>query len=423
MGMAQKLTILVVIQITLIISSFFTLAYFESQTVLAGNAVNVAGKNRVLTNEVTLEILGVDSGGTASQGRVLAAIEDLEQNVHFLKNGGDLDGIEITPLAPRFEPEWEDVVEKLAAYKGVILSALSESTTMRPETVGEINRLGDDLVDTSDTLTTLLGHDTENISRNLILMQVSLGIVNVATHLFMIVLILNLFKKNTERQIKIEKMATIGEFAAVLAHDIRNPLGTIRNSVEILLRRKGLAESTVKDLSRIARATERISWQVDSTLGYLHAVPLVLEPNHVLHILRRSTGAVEIPSHITLEIPSAGSDLVVECDSDKIEIVFINLLMNAVQAIGSQTGRIGVKVQDDHNHVIIDFENSHADIPKENLPHIFDPLFTTKMEGTGLGLASCRNIVDLHNGTISAHISGGLVTFSIRLPKRQDDGS
>ncbi|MDE0526315.1 MAG: ATP-binding protein [Thaumarchaeota archaeon] len=422
MGVAQKMTILVAVQIMLIVSSFFTLVYFESQTVLAGNAVNVAGKNRALANAVSLEVLVADPGDDTLRVRVLAAIEDLERNIRFLKDGGSLGGIEIAPLPPKFEPELEGVTEKLDAYKGAIMAALSEPGAMRPDTVWKITRLGEDLVAASDVLATSLGRDTENASRSLILMQVTLGIINVATHLLMIAIIWSIFKRQAKRQARIERMASIGEFAAILAHDIRNPLGTIRNSAELLRMREGLPESAGKDLSRITRAIERISRQVDGTLGYLYAVPLELGPNRVLDMLRRSADAVEIPPNIALEVPGADCDLAVECDSEKIEIVFTNLLTNAVQAIGNRTGRIRVSARDGRSHVTVEFENSDARIPKENIPYIFDPLFTTKMEGTGLGLASCKNIIELHDGTIHARSGESQVTFTIRLPKRQGDG-
>lgn len=422
MEIAQKITILVAVQIALIVSSFFTLAYFESQTVLAGNMVNIAGKNRVLASTVILEIVDVDPNNGAEHGRVLTALENLEQNVYLLKNGGDLNGIEIPPLPPRFDQEWKIVAEKFDAYRDTAMAALAESEATRQDVVREMSRSGNELIAVSDVLTTSLGHDTEKISRDLVLMQVTLGIINVATHLFMIGLIWNIFKRYAERLAEVERLATVGKFAAMLAHDIRNPLGIIRNSSELLRMHEGLPESASKELSRMNRAIGRMSHQIEDVLGYVHAVPLVLEPNSVLSMLRRSVGELEIPPNVALEMPGDDCDLVVECDSAKVEIVFINLLTNAVQAVGNRTGRIMVRAKGDRSHAIVEVENSDAHIPEEDLPRIFDPLFTTKMQGTGLGLTSCKNIVDLHGGTISARSGENHVTFTIRLPKQQDDG-
>lgn len=418
-----KVVILVSVQITLLIASFLVLVYFESQTVLAGNMVNIAGKNRVLASTVNLELGHAGPAGDAPPGRVLAALENFERNLYLLKDGGTSAGIEVPPLPPRFEPEWRALAERFAAYKGMIVAALPESGAVPPGAdVRAMFLLGNEIIELSDGLTTSLGHDTERISEELILMQILLGAANVAAHLLMIGLIWNIFKGYAARQAKAERLAAVGELAAILAHDMKNPLGTIRNSMELLSMYGGLSEPAGRELSRVNRSVRRISHQVEEVLNHARSVPLVLELAPLLPILRRSADVLELPAHITLEMPAAGCELAAECDPEKIEIVFMNLLVNAVQAIGSRAGRITVRARDDGSHVVVEFENSGSHIPEEDMPLVFEPMFTTKMQGTGLGLTSCRNIVELHGGTISADSGEDLVTFTIRLPKRQGDG-
>ena len=96
-------------------------------------------------------------------------------------------------------------------------------------------------------------------------------------------------------------------------------------------------------------------------------------------------------------------------------IVFVNIILNAVQSIGKDEGNISINIIETSSDVKIEFKNSGPNISIKDLKHIFDTLFTTKLEGTGLGLSSCKNIVEQHKGEI--HATTNPVIFSIRLPK------
>ena len=96
-------------------------------------------------------------------------------------------------------------------------------------------------------------------------------------------------------------------------------------------------------------------------------------------------------------------------------MVFNNILINAIQAIGKQNGEINIKFEEEEEFIAIHFENSGPPIPESILPHIFEPLITTKEIGTGLGLASCKKIIENHGGIIDA--KNNPTTFTIRLPK------
>ena len=126
-----------------------------------------------------------------------------------------------------------------------------------------------------------------------------------------------------------------------------------------------------------------------------------------------SINLLHIPENITVKIEK--SDLTVFVDPIQLQVVFNNILINAIQAIGTQKGEIRIASFEELEFTIIQIENSGPSIPEEVLPHIFEALTTTKEIGTGLGLASCRRIVENHGGTID--VRNNPTTFIIKLPK------
>jgi signal transduction histidine kinase len=112
-------------------------------------------------------------------------------------------------------------------------------------------------------------------------------------------------------------------------------------------------------------------------------------------------------------------DVVVECDRRQIEVVLSNLILNSIQAIDEAKGAITISISEGEENVIIKVTDSGPGISDGDLPHIFEPLFTTKQKGAGLGLTSCKNIIEQHKGTIT--VKNNPVTFSITLPKKHKD--
>jgi len=213
-----------------------------------------------------------------------------------------------------------------------------------------------------------------------------------------------------------EKIAAIGQLASNIAHDLRNPLGIIRNSAERIRRQAGGGGTQVDgELDRINRAIARMSHQIEGVLNYVRTTPVIAEECGVGSMLRYALDSVDVPRGIEVSLPAG--EAVIECDREKIEITFANLLLNAVQAIGEGGGAIGVRMEAGEETVTIEFENSGPPIPKGSLERIFEPLYTTKLKGTGLGLSGCRNIVEQHGGTIRARPDP--VVFSVVLPRRQ----
>ena len=329
MEFRHKVAVLVALQITLIITSFLIIVYFESRTNLTGNIVNIAGKNRLLASLVQIELnhaLFDDDHGQEGE-RVLDALARLEENIHHLRHGGSINGMEIAPVPLRFDGDLSSIEDRFRQYHDMVTMLVSEKSFTR-QNIEDVEQVGTQLVALSDTLTEKLGHDVEKLSAQLILLQVTLGTFNVATHVFMIYFVWRIFNQYAAEQIKSEKFAAVGRFAAMIAHDMRNPLGTIRNSVTLILS-DSKSELIRNETDRINRSIKRMSHQIDGVLNYVRATPFVLEPASMQEILRHSVNSMAIPENIALSLP--GNDITVSCDAEKLEFVFTNLILNAIQ--------------------------------------------------------------------------------------------
>ena len=217
----------------------------------------------------------------------------------------------------------------------------------------------------------------------------------------------------TEFQERIQRLSAIGESTARVAHDLRNPLGIIKNAIELIeiSSNNSTDEKMKKRIQMIKNATERMSRQITDVLDFVRTRPLQLEKNSLARIL---DSAIKSSVPNTVKVSKPQNDVTILCDGKQLEIVFSNILYNAVQVM-ENSGNIKVKFVDDKNHVKIYIEDSGPGISKENLEHIFDPLFTTKPGGTGLGLVSCKSIVEQHEGKIT--VTNNPTTFEITLPK------
>jgi two-component system sensor histidine kinase HydH len=211
-----------------------------------------------------------------------------------------------------------------------------------------------------------------------------------------------------------ERLSTMGELSARVAHDLRNPLGIIKNAVELIeISSEEITDEKLKKrISMIKNAADRMLRQINNVLDFVRTRPLQLEKKSLSIILELSFKS-SVPE--TIKITKPENDLSIICDSKQLETVFSNILINAVQAMGN-SGEIKVRIKEKENDVNIEIEDSGPGIPEDKIEQIFDPLFTTKSSGTGLGLVSCKNIIEEHKGTIS--VKNNPTIFEIILPKK-----
>ncbi len=235
-------------------------------------------------------------------------------------------------------------------------------------------------------------------------------------------------RDNLERQVELktkqllqkEKLTVIGELSARIAHDMGNPLSIIKNTAEIIKTSQKNMDSSVKLLwDRHERAVYRISHQVEDVLEFVKDAQIKKKPAKISVILRDTLERIKIPNTIKINLPK--TDATIPCDSEKLEVVFVNLIMNSIQAMGNN-GEIYINISDESNDIVlITFKDTGHGIPRKIIPKIFDPLFTTRQIGTGLGLPSCKNIIEKHGGSIDVSSPKGKgAIFLIRLSKKTE---
>lgn len=223
-------------------------------------------------------------------------------------------------------------------------------------------------------------------------------------------------KENRKALLKQERLAAIGELASRVSHDIRNPLSNIRMSIKLIEKEteSKISDSTVKEkLEIINKNLNRIEHQINDVLGYVKDKRAKRELIPLNSCFEESITLLHVPENI--KIIAEKTNLKILADPVQIHVVCNNILINAIQAIGKQNGQIIIKFSEEPEYIVIKVENSGPPIPEEILPHIFDALVTTKEIGTGLGLASCKRIIENHGGEIS--VRNNPTTFIIKIPK------
>jgi len=218
-----------------------------------------------------------------------------------------------------------------------------------------------------------------------------------------------------QKLLKIERLSAIGEVSARISHDMRNPISVLKNVVKVIETKDKDKDISItwKEFGVVQRAVNRITHQVEDVLDFVREKPLDKKFVNLNEILDMAANSVPKTKNIKISLPE--NQVMVKCDDEQIERVFVNLMLNAFQAI-KQNGEIKIKINDNPSEVTIYFEDSGPGIPDEILTNIMEPLFTTKQQGTGLGLTCCTRIVDQHNGWID--FKNNPTTFKVHLPKK-----
>ncbi len=220
-------------------------------------------------------------------------------------------------------------------------------------------------------------------------------------------------ENKTTELVKSERLATIGTMASRIAHDLKQPL-TIMQTYADMLTPEIISKLDYKDKEkwfRIQNSILDMTRIIEDVLDFARTTEIKKKKSSFLRILKLAINHVKSSYGVIINLPE--NDVSVICDARKMEAVMSNILNNAVHALDGQ-GEIDVTVSTDSNFVTIQVRDSGPGIPKENLEKIFEPMFTTKKTGTGLGLVICKSIVEQHGGSIS--VSNKPTTFTMKLP-------
>ncbi|MFB5606178.1 MAG: porin PorA family protein [Nitrosarchaeum sp.] len=222
-----------------------------------------------------------------------------------------------------------------------------------------------------------------------------------------------IIKTQTEL-IKKERLSAIGEITARISHDLRNPLSLIKLATDNIQMRveKKIDPKLEEYIPMINDAVFRITHQISQVLGFVKTMPLDMKLVSISKVLNDSIRYTQIPKNISLQLPEKEFSLM--ADKIQLAIAFENILSNAVDAIGENRGMITIRAKTEKNNLIMEFEDSGSGIPKESMDKLFNPLFTTKSHGTGLGLSSVRDIVNAHGGNVS--VKSPPTVFTVILP-------
>lgn len=231
-------------------------------------------------------------------------------------------------------------------------------------------------------------------------------------------------KALTDQLIRADRLAAMGELTAGVAHEVRNPLGVIRASVQLLEDAKG-------DPIRIHEAAEVIKQEIDRLDRVIKALldfgrpskPTLVQTdlNEVLQDVVLFTkrfakqSSVSIVETLDPELPT------VHGDPDQLKQVFLNLVTNAVQAMDTAGGTITIETRGTGEYVEVSVADTGPGINPADLPKVFDPFFTKRAEGTGLGLTIVHRIIDEHEGHIEVESGPEGTVFNVTLPAALDD--
>ncbi|MBM3328988.1 MAG: HAMP domain-containing protein [Calditrichaeota bacterium] len=216
-----------------------------------------------------------------------------------------------------------------------------------------------------------------------------------------------------------EKMAQVGELAASIAHEIKNPIAGISSAMQVLIAELPQGDERAQIFEEILHQTSRINRAVNDLLSYARPTLPEFAVGSLNDPIRRALTLLEAQrreAHIELNVDLDSEPPPVLLDQQQMSQVFLNLFINAIQAM-PDGGSLMIKSGLDEDFVFATVADTGSGIPKEIMLDIFKPFFTTKHQGTGLGLSICRSIVENHCGHLTAESDRGLgTTFKVTLP-------
>jgi signal transduction histidine kinase len=269
----------------------------------------------------------------------------------------------------------------------------------RRDEIGRLSRafsvMADSIRETHDTLEHTIGHRTGEL-------HTALGRL----------------RETQEELLRKERLATLGQLSSSIAHELRNPLGVMTNALYYL--EAVLHDAPPKVHDHLGKLRTQVHLSESIIRGLLDATRVsIVEPSEVdvAALLDQTLARVDVPGSIRVERLVAPDLPRMRADAVQIGQVLVNLLSNAVQAMDQSGGVLSIRAAHDNGRVNISVTDTGPGIPPEHRQKIFEPLFTTKARGIGLGLAVCRTLTHANGGELVVEDNpGGGARFSIRIP-------
>ena len=221
------------------------------------------------------------------------------------------------------------------------------------------------------------------------------------------------------RQREMERLATLGEMAAGLAHEIRNPLGAIKGAAQYLDPSGDKPES--RFLKVIVEEVDRLNRVVTQFLDYSKPPVTEFKQVELLPLVNKTVDMLKANpvEGVRLEMSGVAKSVAVMAAPEQIQQVLINLIQNSTKALSGRSDgviRVGVDI-DGASEAVVSVEDNGCGIKREHLDKLFIPFFTTSPSGTGLGLSISQKIIEFHRGRIEVATEEGRFTrFSVILP-------
>jgi two-component system sensor histidine kinase HydH len=219
-----------------------------------------------------------------------------------------------------------------------------------------------------------------------------------------------------------ERLSALGEAAVVIAHEVRNPLGIIKTSSELIRSRANLEPEEKRIMGYVIDEVNRIERLVHDFLDFAHPKPPSLAPIRLRQIVDRIADVVgpEFKRRgINFEVSDNDVDIDVRGDADQIYQACLNVVLNAMDALDNG-GTIRAQIRSVGREIVLTIKDNGPGIPSELTDRIFNPFFTTKAKGTGLGLAKVQSVMDAHHGrVIYSTPEGGGAEFWLIFPPNE----
>ena len=307
-------------------------------------------------------------------------------------------------VAPTHDPFWHDLFRRLY-YLPIILAAFRYG-------------LGGGLV--TSVLVSLLFLPHVLMTRAMLLRQASEAVFEIPLYLVVGVvtgILSDRQRKANESLRRAERLKTLGEMAAGMAHEVKNPLAAIRSSAQILSERVSGKEAQFAHI--VVSEVDRLNRVVNEFLDYARPAPLKREPvllSGLLDSCLELLAPVVKQAGVAVERTYPADEGTVDADPNQLRQVFLNLILNAVQAVGNK-GCVAASIRQSGRETRVTMKDNGPGIEPGKLRSVFEPFFTTKPGGTGLGLPIAQRIVAEHGGRLIIESTPGAgTTATVILP-------